>query len=120
MQYLIIFYSPDFFFPQAIFNLIYTLVRILTLENIASPQAFHYAAAAAVIFVTKKKISPGVTTGSESQLLNISRIEIWLLYIFSWRGEMWGQNFTVYFMLHYSVILDPKISTIPMLVMNGM
>lgn len=36
------------------------------------------------------------------------------------KGEMWGQNLTVYFMLHYSVILDPKISTIPILVMNGM
>lgn len=36
------------------------------------------------------------------------------------KGEMWGQNLTVYFMLRYSVILDPKISTIPILVMNGM
>lgn len=44
-----------FFFPQPIFSLIYILVRILPLEKIASPQAFHYAAAAAVIFVTKKK-----------------------------------------------------------------
>lgn len=58
--------------------------------------------------------------GFESQLLNISDIEIWLLFFFSWRGEMWEQNLTVYFMLHYSVILDPKISTISTSVMNGM
>lgn len=56
MQYAIISYSPDvFFFPQSIFSLIYTLVRILPLEKIASPQAFPYAAADAVIFVTEKK-----------------------------------------------------------------
>lgn len=65
-----------FFFSQPIFSLIYILVRILPLEKIASPQAFHYAAAAAVIFVTKKKISPCMTMGFESQLLNISCIEI--------------------------------------------
>lgn len=45
------------FFFEPNFNLIYTLVRILPLAKIASPQAFHYAAAAAVIFVTKKKVS---------------------------------------------------------------
>lgn len=56
-----------FFFPlQPVFSLIYTLVRILPLEKIASPQAFHYAAAAAVIFGTAKKISPCVTMGFES------------------------------------------------------
>lgn len=52
------------------------LVKILPLKKTDSPQAFHYAAAAAVIFVTKKKISPCVTMGFESQLLNISYIEI--------------------------------------------
>lgn len=75
MQYAIISHSPPDFFPQPIFSLIYMLVRILPLEKIDSPQAFHYAAAAAVTFVTKK-ISPCVTMGFESQLLNISYIEI--------------------------------------------
>lgn len=55
MQYAIISHSPPDFFPQPIFNLIYMLVRILPLEKTDSPPAFHYAAAAAVIFVTKKK-----------------------------------------------------------------
>lgn len=50
MQYAIISHSPPEFFPQTIFNLIYMLVRILPLEKIASLQAFHYAAAAAVLF----------------------------------------------------------------------
>lgn len=54
MRYAIISHSPDFF-PQPIFNLIYMLVKILPLKKTDSPQAFHYAAAAAVIFVTKKK-----------------------------------------------------------------
>lgn len=63
MQYAIISSSPDgfcvffFFFPQPIFNLVYTLVRIPPLEKIASPQAFCYAAAAAVIFVTEKYLT---------------------------------------------------------------
>ena len=74
------------FFFQPIFNLIYTLVRILPLERIASPQAFHYAVAAAVIFVTEKQISPSVTMRFESQLINISCLEIWLLYFFFLKG----------------------------------
>lgn len=60
-------------FPQPIFILIYMLVKILLLKKTDSPQAFHYAAAAAVTLVTKK-ISPCVTMGFESQLLNISYI----------------------------------------------
>lgn len=120
MQYAIISHSPPDFFPQPIFTLIYMLVRILPLEKIASPQAFHYAAAAAVIFVTKKNL----TLCDNGIWITIAKYIIYrnliaFLY-FSWRGEMWGQNHTVYFMLHYSVILDPKISTIPILVINGM
>lgn len=57
MQYAIISHSPPDIFPQPIFNLIYMLVKILPLKKTDSPQAFHYAAAAAVIFVTKKKKS---------------------------------------------------------------
>lgn len=45
------------FFFLPILNLIYTLVRILPLEKIASPKAFHYVAAADVIFVTEKNLT---------------------------------------------------------------
>lgn len=55
MQYAIISHSPPDFFPQPIFNLIYMLVKILSLKKTDRPQALHYAAAAAVIFFTKKK-----------------------------------------------------------------
>lgn len=56
MQYTIISYFHDIFFLP-ILNLIYTLVRILPLEKIASPKAFHYVAAADVIFVTEKNLT---------------------------------------------------------------
>lgn len=120
MQYAIISHSPPYFFPQPIFNLIYMLVKILPLKKTDSPQAFCCAAAAAVLFVTKKNLTlcdNGIWITTAKYI--ICRNLIALLYL-SWRGKMWGQNHTVYFMLHYSVILDPKISTIPILVMNGM
>lgn len=45
------------FFSLPILNLIYTLVRSLPLEKIDSTQAFHYVAAADVIFVTEKNLT---------------------------------------------------------------
>lgn len=122
VQHAVCNYFPlsSWFFPQPIFILIYMLVKILLLKKTDSPQAFHYVAAAAVTLVTKKNLTlcdNGIWITIAKYIIYINLIA---LFYFSWRGKMWGKNHTVHFMLHYSVILDPKISTIPILVMNGM